>query len=379
MKIPLFKTYSDEADVEAVTKIIRRGTYWAVGPEIQEFENKLAKYIGKKYALTFNSGTSALHTLLLAHNIAGKEVIVPSFTFIATANAVILAGGKPVFADIEQETYGLEYESVKNKITENTVAIMPIHYGGFPARDILKLKQLAKENNILLIEDAAQSIGAEIEGTKIGNIGDASIFSLCQNKILPTGEGGILFTDSEEIYEKSKLLRSHGRVEESKDYFSYIGDNDYVQVGFNFRMPTIIAALGISQFAKIDKIISMRRAIAKKYDLRLSKIKGIQLRTMLKNHFQVYQMYSFKLNSNKIRDRLQKHLELDGIMSKVYFYPVHQKTIYLSNNKEKKDLPNTIELSEKTLNIPLYPHMKEEEIDFVLTSIEKFFQNEEAQ
>ncbi|MEK6939899.1 MAG: DegT/DnrJ/EryC1/StrS family aminotransferase, partial [Nanoarchaeota archaeon] len=251
-KVPLFKTYNDEEDVALVSSVIRRGTYWATGPEIQEFENHLATFIGRKYAVSFNSGTSALHALLEAYNIKGKEVIVPSFTFIATANAVVLAGGIPVFAEAEDITFGLDAEDVARRITKNTVAVMPIHYGGCVARDIEKIRDLCVQKGLLLIEDAAQSFGAAMNGIKAGCFGDAAMFSFCQNKVITTGEGGAIVTDSENLYEKLKLLRSHGRVEVAQDYFSHTGDNEYVEAGYNFRMPTISAALGISQFKKFS-------------------------------------------------------------------------------------------------------------------------------
>ena len=183
-KISLFNIYHEDDDIKAVSDIIKRGMYWATGSEIEEFEKKIAKYVGTKYAVALNSGTSALHILLLAHGIKDKEVIVPSFTFIATANSVILAGGIPVFAEVEDETFALDTEDVKKRITEKTKAIMPMHYGGFPARDIEKLRKLADENNLLLIEDAAQSLGANINGKKAGTFGDSAIFSFCQNKII---------------------------------------------------------------------------------------------------------------------------------------------------------------------------------------------------
>jgi len=177
-KIPLFKTYWEDDDIEAVTRIIKRGTYWATGPEIEEFEKKIAEYVGTKYALTFNSGTSALHTLLLVHDVKGGEVIVPSFTFIATANAIILAGGTPVFAESEAETYGLDSEDVRRRINKHTKAIIALHYGGFPSKEIKELRRIADENNILLIEDAAESLGAQYKGRPTGSFGDAGISSI---------------------------------------------------------------------------------------------------------------------------------------------------------------------------------------------------------
>ena len=168
-KIPLFKSYWEEDDVEAVSKVIRRGTYWATGPEIKEFEEAISKYIGTRYALVFNSGTAALHSVLLSYKIKkNEEVIVPSFTFIATANAPLFVGAKPVFAEIEDESYGLDSEDVKNKITKKTKAIMPIHYGGLACRDIQKIRDIADDNNILLIEDAAESLGSKINDKMVG-------------------------------------------------------------------------------------------------------------------------------------------------------------------------------------------------------------------
>lgn len=373
-KISLFKTHSDQDDIEAVTSVIKRGTFWACGPEIQEFEEKIADYVGTKYALTFNSGTSALHTLLLAQGIGpGDEVIVPSFTFISTANAVLLAGAKPIFAESESETFGLDAEDVEKRITSKTKAIIPLHYGGFPSRDIEKLRKVVDEKGIFLIEDAAESIGSNIGGKKVGTFGHSSMFSLCQNKVLAAGEGGLIVTDSKEIYEKSKLIRSHGRVEEAEDYFSSTGDNDYIQVGYNYRMPTILAALGLSQLNKIQKIIDIRREKAHYLTENFSKVDGVIVPKELPNHFPVYQMYTIQLRSKEIRDELQKYLTEKGIMSKVYFNPIHLKTIYKKQGCGMGDLPFTESLSDKVLNIPLYPDITKEDLDYVIENIKSFF------
>ncbi|MFX0139321.1 MAG: aminotransferase class I/II-fold pyridoxal phosphate-dependent enzyme [Candidatus Hodarchaeota archaeon] len=373
-KIPLFKTYSDQDDIDAVTKVLQRGTYWACGPEIEEFEKTIANYVGTKYALSFNSGTSALHTLLLAYNFSSEdEVIVPSFTFIATANAVLLTGAKPIFAESEEETFGLNAEDVEKKINPKTKAIISLHYGGFPSRDIEKLREIADKHNLILIDDAAESLGAHINNKKIGTFGHSTIFSFCQNKILATGEGGMLVTNDQIVYEKAKLICSHGRVEKSQDYFSHTGDNDYIQAGYNYRMPTIIAALGLSQFKKIQKIIDLRRKHASYLSNQLSRITQINVPKELLDHFSVYQMYTIKLPDKETRDRLQKYLEKEKIMSKVYFYPVHLKTIYLKYGYHKGNLPKIEDLSDRVLNIPLYPSMVQSELDCLVKSIFDFF------
>ncbi len=376
-KISLFKTYSDEADVEAVAKVLRRGTYWALGPEIEQFEQAIAKLVNTKFALAFNSGTSALHSLLLAYNIKDREVIIPSFTFIATANAVVLAGGIPIFAESEPDTFGLDAQDVESRITPKTIAIIPLHYGGFPSRDIEKLRAIADKHNLFLIDDAAESLGSKINNKPIGSYGHAAMFSFCQNKVLATGEGGIIVTDSQEIYEKSKLIRSHGRVEETQDYFSHVGDNDYIQVGYNFRMPTIIAALGLSQLEKMPLVINLRRKHAKFITEKLSHIKELHLPTELPNHYSVYQMYTLTLPNKILRDQLQTYLTQKQIMSKVYFNPVHLKTIYRKAYQYKQgDLPKTESLSDRVLNIPLYPSLSSEELEYLTHSIQEFFATE---
>ncbi|MFC2136424.1 DegT/DnrJ/EryC1/StrS family aminotransferase [Bacteroidota bacterium] len=373
-KIPLFKAYSDEEDIKAVADIIKRGTYWASGPEVEEFEKKVCDYTGRKYAVAFNSGTSALHTLLLAHNIKDREVIVPSFTFIATANAVVLAGGKPVFAEVENETYGLDAQDVKKRITDKTKAILVVHYAGFSARDTEELRKIAKDNNLLFIEDAAESFGAKIKGKQAGTFGDSAIFSLCQSKIFTTGEGGLIVTDSREIYEKSKLIRSHGRLEHEEDYFSCAADNDYIEAGYNFRLPTILASLGISQLKKVDKLIEMRREKANYIRNELAKINGIGFMKEIDDHFQVYQIFTIVLENKSVRDDLQEHLSAHGILSKIYFNPLHLKTFYVKNYGYKKgNLPLTEDFSDKLLSIPFYPHMTKDEMDFLISTIKEFF------
>jgi perosamine synthetase len=373
-KIPLFKIFWDKEDVAAVTKIIKRGMYWTCGPETIEFEKKIAEYIGTKHAVVFNSGTTALHAALLAHKIKeGDEVIVPSFTFIATANTVLLAGAKPVFADIEPKTYGLDPQDVKEKITKRTKAIIPVHYGGSPCL-IRELKEVAEDNNSLLIEDAAESIGARVENQKVGTFGDSAMLSFCQNKVITTGDGGAVVTDSKEIYERLKLVRSHGRQEKS-NYFTTQEAMDYITLGTNYRMSDITAALGISQLAKIEKIIKTRRSKAEYMHRKLSTIKELVLPKPFSDHyFHVYQMYTVRiLKDQKTRDRLANRLAKKSIMTKVYFSPVHLTHFYQKELKYNCKLPVTEEISEQVLTLPLYPSITTEKMDFTTSAIKEFF------
>jgi len=373
-KIPLFKIYWDKDDERAVREAIESGMNWAIGPNIEKLENGLSKYVGTKYALTFNSGTSALHALMIAYGIGpGDEVIVPSFTFIATANTPLFVNAKPIFAEIEEETLGLNPKDVEKKITRKTKAIIPIHYGGCPCK-IRELKKISKKRRVILIEDAAESLGARIDNKKVGTFGDSAILSFCQNKIITTGEGGAVVTNSRDIYEKLKLIRSHGRLE-TQNYFSSAEHMDYITLGYNFRMSNITAALGISQLKKINKTIRMRRGNAKYLIKKLSKVNGITAPSSPKDYFNVYQMYTIRIKEGKkTRDALKDYLNKKGITAKVYFDPVHLTSFYKKTFGYKKgDLPIAEKMSNQVLTLPMYPTLTKEEMDYMVREIKTFF------
>ncbi len=379
-KIPLFRIYWDEEDVNAVKEAIERGMFWAVGPEVKKFEEKIAEFLGRRYALVFNSGTSALHALLLAHGVGqGDEVVVPSFSFISTANSVLFVGAKPVFADIEEETFGLDVENVQEKITSHTKVIMPMHYGGGVARDITALREIAEDHNIILIEDTAESFGAKKDDVFAGCFGQSAALSFCQTKIFTTGEGGAIVTDNRDIYERAKLVRSHGRAE-TADYFNSTEYMDYVSLGYNFRMANILAALGISQLKKVEKLISMRRSVASQITESLSDVEGIRTPVEPAGHFHVYQMYTVRVSGGKkTRDALKKHLEKRGIMSRVYFNPIHRTSFYVGMGYGGISLPVTEKISKEVLTLPIFPDMTSEEIEYITGSIKTFFEKEEKE
>lgn len=371
MNIPLFKIYFDEKDLKSVNKIIQSGMYWAIGPEINKFEEEINRYIGKKYCVLFNSGTSALHAILQAYNVKNQdEVIVPSFTFIATANAPLFVRAKPIFADIEPTTLGLDPESVLEKITSKTKALIPVHYGGCPA-DIKNLKEIAQDHKLLLIEDAAESFGSKLEDQMIGTFGDSSMLSFCQNKIITTGEGGAIITDSKDIFEKLLLFRSHGRLED-KNYFTSPISGDYVSLGYNLRMSNINASLGLSQLDKVEEIISMRIKKAKYYINQLKRISEITLPYIPQNARHVFQLFSIQVKHHQ-RSDLIKFLTSKGIMSKVYFSPIHLTYFYKEVLKYKVSLPVTESISKETLSLPIYPAMNEKELEYVSSAMMDFF------
>lgn len=372
-KIPLYKIYTDDEDLKIIGKVIQRGTEWAIGPEIEEFENTIKQYVGTDYCACLNSGTSALHATYLAYGF-GKddEIIVPSFTFISTANSVLFVGAKPRFADIENETFGLDPNSLSEKINKSTKAIVPVDVGGLSCK-IFEIQKIAKDNNLVVIEDAAESLGSKINNKKVGSIADSAIFSFCGNKVLTTGEGGAVVTNSKDIIEKIKLIRSHGRIDKLS-YFNNPEESQYVEIGYNWRMSSLTAAMGISQLHKLDKIIKMRQDNANYISSRISKYSDISVPNPPKNFTHIYQMYTIKLSNKKIRNELKSFLTKKEIFSKVYFNPVHMMSFYRNRFGNSDVLSNTERISEQVLTLPLYPNMTSEEKEYLINSISEFFE-----
>jgi perosamine synthetase len=303
----------------------------------------------------------------------GDEVIVPSFTFIATANAPLFLGAKPVFADIEEMTFGLDARDVERKITGRTAVILPIHYGGLPCR-INDLKMIATRHGLPLIEDAAEALGAEINGMKAGSIGNAAILSFCQNKIMTTGEGGAILTSSPDICQRLELIRSHGR-RESNAYFATTEPADYITLGYNFRMSSITAALGIAQINRIEQLIARRRAKAAYLATKLACIEGIIVPATPSDSLNVYQMFPVRVAEGAPRrNALKDFLAAKGIMSRVYFDPVHLTPFYRQSfGYRGGELPVTEKLAGEVLNLPIYPDITYDEIDYISAAIAAFF------
>lgn len=373
-KIPLYKVLIDKDDAKIVSKVIKRGSYWAIGPEIEEFEQQLANYVGTNYCATFNSGTSAGHAALISCNVKPKdEIIVPSFTFVSTANWAKMVNAKPKFCDIEEETLGIDPAQVERNFTKRTKIIMPVHYAGLPCK-IKEISAFAKSKKTILIEDAAESIGSSINKKKVGSFGNLAIFSFAGNKVLTTGEGGAITTNSKKIFEKLKLIRSHGRLDKH-NYFASITKPNYISLGYNWRMSSITAAVGISQLAKIDKLINLRRKKAKYLSLRLDKFKHVKLHKESKGVVHAYQLYSIRLSNTNERNKMIQFLAKKGIMSKVFFHPVHLSAFYNKDqNVYNSSLKKTELVSNTILSLPMFPGLKLEEMKYIIDSIGEFFE-----
>ena len=373
-KIPLFKIYWEKDDVDAVTSVIKSGANWATGEHIEKLEKETEKFLGVKYALSFSSGTAALHALMRATGIErGDEVIVPSFSFVATANAPLFVGATPVFAEIEKGTYGLDPADVEKKITKKTKAIIPVHYGGGSCK-IGELKKIAKKHNLLLLEDAAEALGAKERKKYVGTFGDAGMFSFCAPKVITTGEGGIIVTNSKNIYETLKLLRSHGRAE-TQNYFSTAEYMDYIQLGYNLRLSNILAALGRTQLKKLNKIARLRRKKAKYLTNRLRGVEDIETPHFPYDSSHLYQMYTIYVKEGKrVREELRRYLNKKGTMAKVYFPCIHLSGFYKKEFGYKKgDLPQTEHIADSVLTLPMYPDITKKDMDTMAKEIQNFF------
>src|SRR5277367_4941671 len=261
MRIPLSSPDIEEDDIAAVVRVLR-GTRLSLGPVLNEFERRFAEYIGAPHAVAVSSGTAGLHLSLLALGIrAGDEVIVPSFTFIAAANAIRYAGAVPVFVDIDPVTLNMDPQCVDRAITSRTKALMVVHTFGSPA-DLGALLDIASRHNLKVIEDACEAIGAEYKGQKVGTFGDAGVFAFYPNKQITTGEGGMIVTGDDDVANALRSLRNHGR-RPGDEWF------EHFELGYNYRIQEMSCALGLAQLGRIESILERRRLVAEEYDLSL--------------------------------------------------------------------------------------------------------------
>ena len=267
----------------------------------------------------------------------------------------------------------IDPEKLSHSITKSTKAIIPIHYAGLGCH-IEEISRITKKKKILLIEDCAEALGATINGKSIGTFGEMSVFSFAPNKIISTGEGGAVCTNSEKFYKKLKLIRSHGRISNEK-YFKTNSQPNYITIGYNWRMSSMTAALGLSQFDKLEKNIKLRRTHAKYFSKRLTRFSEIKLPLEPNDRKHVYQLYTIRLENSKIRNSLQKFLSKSGIMTKIFFDPVHKYGFYKINNSYQKNFLSTTNIvSNQALSLPLFPTLTNEEKSFICDKISQFFE-----
>ncbi|MFH2106799.1 MAG: UDP-4-amino-4,6-dideoxy-N-acetyl-beta-L-altrosamine transaminase [Candidatus Micrarchaeota archaeon] len=366
--IPYGHQSIDSKDVDAVAEVLK-GDWLTTGPKVDEFEKALAKYVGAKYAVAVNSGTSALDIAVGALELEpGSEIITTPFTFVADANCALYNGCIPVFADINPKTYNIIPEQIRKKITKKTKAIIFVDYAGQPC-DIDELKKIAKEHNLYLIEDASHAIGAQYKGKKVGSLVDMTIFSFHPVKHLTTGEGGAVTTENEGLYAKLKLLRNHGIDKTPSERAGYAYDMKVL--GRNYRITDFQCALGITQLAKLESFIEKRQKIVEKYNLLLSGIQGITVPHVEKNLRHVWHLYTILLDKKINRDEFFASMRKKGIGVNVHYIPIYKFTYYQRFKINPKDFPITEDISSRILTIPLYQDMTNEDVDQVVYAIKE--------
>lgn len=377
IKVPFFSPWITREDEIAVMKALR-STMLTDGPRLREFEQSFAKFTGAKYAIGVSNATSALHLSLEAAGIKkDDEVIVPDMTFVATANAVIHAGAKPVFADIDMDDMNISVDSIIENITSKTKAILPVHFAGRVCK-IEEIMKVARKNDLVVIEDCAHAIGAKYRDKHVGIFGQAGCFSFYPTKNITTIEGGMVITNSNEIAEKIKLSRNHGITKSLSERYSRgkPWDYDMFQSGYNYRLDEIRSSLGLSQLKRIRKLNSLRKKAYEYYTNKLSKIKGIITPPSSKGEENVFHLYIIKIEKEYgiTRDELFEKLLDNGIISSVHYKPLHNFTAF-QKFKRHNELKNSSKCYSEMLTLPFYPNITRKEQDLVIRHIQEIRTN----
>ena len=358
--IPINLPQIGEEEVEAVVKVLRSGMLTqslGAGPMVTCFEKSYAKFAGVKHAVAVNTGTAALHSAIVAVGVKqGDEVILPSFTFVATAEAVVLAGGKPVFADIDPETYSISPTEIGKVITKKTKAIVPVDLYGYSA-EMKPLREIVAKHGLALVEDSAQAHGATYDGKPAGAFADAACWSLYASKNMTTGEGGVITTDNDEIAETLRLIRTHG---EKAKYSS-------LMLGNNYRMSEIQAAIGLVQLRKLPSFVAKRRQNARQLTKLLKKTDRLHLPEESKDRLHSWYLYTVRLNDGdeSERNRIVEELRKNDVGAEVYYLnPVHTMSYYRENFGSGK-LPETEKAAKQVFSLPIHPGVTEDQIDYI--------------
>ena len=374
--IPIAKPCLTKDEAQAAFDTVLSG--WITqGPKVAEFEEKFANYIGTKYAVAVSNCTAALHLSLIVAGIThGDEVICPSMSYIATANAIKHAGGTPVFAEIKQGGYNIDPVHVEKLITPKTKAVLIVHQIGMPA-DIDAFKRLSEKYSIALIEDAACAIGSAYKGVKIGNHSELVCFSFHPRKVISTGDGGMITTNDEAYYNRLRLLRQHGMS--INDYVRHKSDKilyeNYVEVGYNYRLTDIQAAIGIKQLEKVNWLIAERRKVTLAYHEAFKNIACIQLPIEDEGYFSNYQSYSIYLKNNCpiSRDEVIQKMSDAGIATRRGVMNIHREFAYEEKYKNIS-LPISEDVADKSILLPLYVPMEEADIQKVIFTFKSIVQ-----
>ena len=346
-----------QAEIDAVVAVLKSDRL-SLGPKIPEFEAAVAGRVGRKYGIAVNSGTSGLHLCVRALGIGeGDEVITTPFTFVATANCLLFERAKPVFVDIDADSYNLDPARIEAAITDKTKAILPVEIFGNPAHfDVYE--QIAAKHNLILLEDCCEALGASVDGRPAGSFGEAGVFAFYPNKQITTGEGGMIVTDREDVRDLCMSMRNQGRATEA-----WLA---HARLGYNYRMSDVAAAIGVVQMQRLDELLAGRKAAADLYAQALGDIDGLHLPPMLDRDTASWFLYVVRLAdrfSPEDRDAVLDHLRSNGVSCSNYFVPVHTQP-YMAEAVGTKagDFPVTEHLSERTVALPFHSQIGEAEV-----------------
>ena len=371
IKFPAYEPWISDEDKKIVKKTLTQSML-TLGPQLEKFENDFCKYSKAKYAVAVSNCTAALHLSLMALGIKkDDEVIIPDLTFVADANAILACNAKPVIVDINKENFFLSISNIKKNITKKTKAIIPVHIYG-QVCNIEEILDVAKDNNLKVIEDCAHAVGTFHKSKHVGTLGNTGCFSFYPTKNITTAEGGMVITNSEKIAEKVRQLRNHGMTKSLKSRYSseYPWIFDIKQSGYNYRLDEIRAALGITQLKRIKKINELRKKASSYYNKNLQNIPGIILPDMVNDKTHSYHLYTIRVTKpyKLSRNQLFKKLKDNGIRTTVYWMPIHKYTAYRKFVKTSNIL-NTTKIYDEILALPLFPNISKKHQDVVIKVI----------
>ena len=372
LKIPFFVPWITDKDKNYILKALDQ-RWLTNGPFLEKFENKFGQYLNTKYAVGVGSATHALHLALRSVCVSSKdEVIVPTFTFAATANAVRYCGAKPILTDVDTNTFNISIKEIEKNINKKTKGIIVVHYGG-QSCDLEPIMEISRKKNLFVIEDCAHALGSTYMGKKCGSIGNAGCFSFYPTKIITTGEGGMLTTNNSKIFHKVQLLKSQGMNVSSKEReMNRKWKYDVIDLGYNYRLDEIRSALGFSQLKRVDEINKKRMAIAKMYNQLIKKIKGLTIPFVDEDRNHIYHLYTIKIEKNYhlTRDKLFEKLNKNYIGTSVQYTPLHLMSLYKKEYHNKKNrFVVSNKLKNQVLCLPIYPSMTRKHVEYVVSKL----------
>lgn len=367
--IPYGKQTIEQDDIQAVVDVLK-SDFLTTGPQIAEFEQTVADYVGAKYAVAISNGTSALHAACFAAGIRpGDEVITTPLTFAASANCVLYCGGTPVFADVDPKTYNIDPEDIRRKITDRTKAIIAVHLAGQPC-DMDAIHSIAREHGLIVIEDGAHALGSVYKGKKVGSMSDMTTFSFHPVKPITTGEGGMIVTDNEDFYKKMILFRSHGITRDDSIMTRNDGPWFYQQfdLGYNYRITDIQCALGCSQMKKLDRFLARRKEIVARYNEAFADCDNIITPYQLSDTESGWHLYIVQVK-NCDRRQVFENMREKGIGVNVHYIPVYMHPYYQEHGYENVHCANAEEIYSHIISLPLYPGLTSEQQDYVIDTL----------